>query len=327
MTLTSELNRVQYSGDAATVAFAVTYVFWSLDDVRVIHTDAAGVETTWVRGTQYTVTGGDGATGTVTVETSPTDYTPASGTILTLTSNLDDTQNTALPAGGPFPSTAVEKQFDQIVRIIQQVATRVGRGFKFKDTSAETEATIDDLTGNAAKFGRVNAGETGIEWTTLADLGALTVPVGVSDGGTGATTAAAARTALGLAIGSAVQAYNALTSFLNVKQAWTKDQYYTPQSDTQAAAVLTIDFDDGAYTEVTLTQAVTTMTLNNMEPGGTYDIRITGAFTITGWAADDINDFTWTNDTEHVFGAKEYTLVTIKAGNTTNLITATDFGA
>jgi hypothetical protein len=60
------------------------------------------------------------------------------------------------------------------------------------------------LPGNALKVVRVNAGETGFE------LGAApTSPVAVADGGTGATTAGAARTNLGLAVGSDVQAFHA----------------------------------------------------------------------------------------------------------------------
>lgn len=129
-------------------------------------------------------------------------------------------------------------------------------------------------------------------------------------------------------IGSSVQGYDADTAKTDVKQAYTNQQYFTPQSDSQSGAVLTIDFDTGGnYTEVTLTEAVTTMTLNNMEPGGVYKIRTTGAYTITGWAADVVNDFTWPSDTEHTFGVTEYTMVTIEAGNTTNIISARDYGA
>src|SRR3990170_1760191 len=107
MTLSSETVRVQYSGNGSTTVFAVTFAFWSLDDLRVILTvTATGVETVWTRGTQYTLTGGSGSTGTLTVLTTPTDYPPATGTTLTIKSNLADTQSTALPLGGAFPSAA-----------------------------------------------------------------------------------------------------------------------------------------------------------------------------------------------------------------------------
>ncbi len=90
MTLTSQTNRVQYSGDGSTTAFPTTFVFWLNADIQAIHTDAAGTETIWVSGAHFTLT----------VATSPTDHTPASGETLTITSNLDDTQDILLPEGG-----------------------------------------------------------------------------------------------------------------------------------------------------------------------------------------------------------------------------------
>ena len=37
------------------------------------------METVWTEGTHYTLNGGSGVTGTLTVETAPIDYTPAAG--------------------------------------------------------------------------------------------------------------------------------------------------------------------------------------------------------------------------------------------------------
>jgi len=160
MTLTSTTNKVQYSGDGSTVSFAVNFVFWDADDLRVILT-TGGVEEVWVRGTQYTVSGGDGSTGTVTVSTSPTDYTPASGTTLTIKSNLSDVQNTFLPLGGEFPSASVEEQFDKIVRLVQQKDEELDRSLKFAESSATTGKTVPEPSD-----GKV----LGWDSTTLANL-------------------------------------------------------------------------------------------------------------------------------------------------------------
>lgn len=79
MTIASTTSKLLYNGDGATTVFAISFVFWQNSDIRVIHRDASGAEAAWVEGTQYTITGGAGATGTLTVKTTPTDHTPASG--------------------------------------------------------------------------------------------------------------------------------------------------------------------------------------------------------------------------------------------------------
>ncbi len=161
-----------------------------------VHAGANGTETIWVVGAHYTLTGGSGATGTLTVKTSPTDYTPATGETLTITSNLDDTQGTSLPEGGPFPSSSVEQQLDKIVRLIQQKAEALGRAIKLPISSTNTDLAIPDPS--ASKFLRWNAGATALENADISGSGSIGVPVTVAEGGTGATTAAAARDALGL---------------------------------------------------------------------------------------------------------------------------------
>lgn len=156
MTLTATTTKVQYSGDASTTSFAVSFVFWDADDLRVVLTDSNDVETVWTRGTQYTVSGGDGSTGTVSVETSPTDYTPASGETLTIVSNLSDLQNTSLPLGGEFPSSSVEQQFDKTVRLVQQLSEEVGRAMLFPVSDADSNigdfASIADRKGKTLGF-------------------------------------------------------------------------------------------------------------------------------------------------------------------------------
>jgi hypothetical protein len=143
MTLSSTANRVQYSGDGSTTSFAVTFVFWDDSDVVVVHTDSSGTETTWTKGTQYTLTGGDGSTGTVTVDTSPTDYTPAAGETLTIYSGRSNTQTLSLPSGGALPSSSVEQALDQLTRLVQQLSSELDRKISYPVTEASsTSATL-----------------------------------------------------------------------------------------------------------------------------------------------------------------------------------------
>ncbi len=169
MTLTATTNKVSYSGNGSTTSFPVTFIFWDNTDVKVIlKTDSTGAEATWTEGTQYSLTGGDGATGTLTVSTSPSDYTPASGETLVIKSNLSDLQNTSYPLGGAFPSTSAEQQHDKSVRLTQQQAEEISRALKFKESSAITEIPIADP--EALKMVRWNSGATELENVSLTDL-------------------------------------------------------------------------------------------------------------------------------------------------------------
>lgn len=173
MTLASTEPRVQYNGDGATVAFSVTFIFWDAADLRVIHTDASDVETVWTNGSQYTVSGGSGSTGTVTVETSPTDYTPASGEKITIKSNLSYAQTTALPLGGPLPSPAVERSDDKIVRMIQQLNEALGRSLVLPESSATSDLKLPEPTADTVISW--NAAGSALENKVINDDAYLTV--------------------------------------------------------------------------------------------------------------------------------------------------------
>ena len=151
MTLTATTNKVAYAGNGSTTSFAVTFIYWDDTDVRVILTnDTTGVETVWTDGTQYNITGGSGATGTLTIDTSPTDYTPATGETLTIKSNLPDTQSTSLPLGGSLPSTSIEERFDKNVRLSQQLAEELTRAIQFSETSPATSTFITETAAQRA---------------------------------------------------------------------------------------------------------------------------------------------------------------------------------
>lgn len=165
MTLTSTTLKNQYAGDGSTVSFSVTFVFWDSSDLRVVLTnDSTGTETEWTEGTQYEVSGGDGGEGTLTVNTSPTDYTPASGETLTIISNRDDTQPTSLPLGGEFPSTSVEQALDQAVRLVQQLVEEVGRCLKLPVSTASSVSTDLPAVDTDAPIIQLKTDGTGFEF-------------------------------------------------------------------------------------------------------------------------------------------------------------------
>ena len=194
MTLSSTTVKSLYNGDSSTKAFSTGFIFWNSSELEVILVSSSGNETTWTEGTQYSVTGGGGATGTVTASTTPTDYTPASGSQLLIRSALEDIQATSLPAGGVFPSTAVEQELDRIVRRLQEKEEELTRSIKLAVSSTFADLILPAPSAN--KMLRWNAAATALENADLVGSSAITVPITIADGGTGATTAAGARTSL-----------------------------------------------------------------------------------------------------------------------------------
>lgn len=138
MTLSSTTRKVDYNGDGSTTEFTINFKFLDDTDIVVTHTDANGTETTWTDGTQYILSGaGNENGGTLTVETAPTDYTPASGETLTIKRTPTLQQFTSLPASGPFPSAAVEEAFDRLYMVLQSADESIGRAPQAPSTTPD----------------------------------------------------------------------------------------------------------------------------------------------------------------------------------------------
>ena len=107
MTISSSDNKRLYDGDGATIGFDVPFKFLANTHIRAVLRAADGTETVWVEGTHYTLTGaGQDSGGTLTVITTPTDYTPAAGEKLLIKRVVPLTQETDFPEGGVFPAAA-----------------------------------------------------------------------------------------------------------------------------------------------------------------------------------------------------------------------------
>lgn len=185
MTISTTIAKSRYAGDGGTTSFPTGFKFLDPDHVRVLLRHADGSEVLWTEGSEYALAGaGQPGGGTVTAITSPIDHTPPVGTTLVVMLAVPARQDTALPLGGAFPSTAVEAIADLAALRDQQLAEALSRAPKFKATTAladvefpEPEAgkpvgwnADGDALLNLAGIGRWQG-----DWQTATDYVALDV--------------------------------------------------------------------------------------------------------------------------------------------------------
>jgi len=108
----------------------------------------------------------------------------------------------------------------------------------------------------------------------ITSLSGLTTPLSLSQGGTAATSAATARSSLGLVIGTNVQAYNANTAVTNAVQSFSVAQRGTITALTDGATI-TPDFAAANNFSVTLGGNRTLANPTNLTAGQSGVVVIT----------------------------------------------------
>ncbi|HCQ8441132.1 TPA: hypothetical protein ACOVJJ_001219 [Klebsiella oxytoca] len=122
MTVSSEVNYIEYNGDGVTTTFPIPFYFILNSDISAQIADADGNITDLTYGVDYSVSGaGSSSGGSATMNTA---Y--ASGYKILFYREPPATQETAYYENGKFPAKSNEKALDKLTMLIQSCFTGLG---------------------------------------------------------------------------------------------------------------------------------------------------------------------------------------------------------
>ena len=115
MTVTAtSYTPITYNGNGSTSVFNITFQFY---EIAVIHIDSSGSETEWTENTHYTVTGGEGSTGSVTVTTTA----PATGEQLRIERRTSKDQSRDYDLDNQVLEDALQTSDDKLAMVLQEI--------------------------------------------------------------------------------------------------------------------------------------------------------------------------------------------------------------
>lgn len=134
MTVSTIYAPIQYTGNGVTTVFAFPYKFYDATDLIVTLTlISSGANTVQVLNTDYTVTGGNGSTGSITMAVAPSALYR-----LTIEMSLPYTQGDDYVENQAFPADTLEAGLDKAAIRDQQLLSQLGRGLTFPATLSGT---------------------------------------------------------------------------------------------------------------------------------------------------------------------------------------------
>lgn len=197
MTVSSTTNRKSFTGDDVTVAFGTSpVVFFDDTDLEVyLVTTATGASVLQTLTTDYTVSGGAGSTGTVTMLTAP-----ASTETLVILRVLPFTQTDDFINNDINDAEVLEDRLDKLTMLTQQLDEVDARALKLGEAETASAALTELPFDRASKFLAFDASKNMIASADPGGYPASVFMATVLDD----TTAADARTTLGAATAGAL---------------------------------------------------------------------------------------------------------------------------
>ena len=159
--------RISYTATSGQTAFTVPFEFFDDTDLNVYINDVLQTLTT-----HYTVTGGDGSTGSITLVTGAT-----LNDIVVITRDVTLERVTDFPTSGPFQVASLNTELDKVVAMIADMKDLADRGLRLSDS--DTSATLvlankDTRKGTVLAFnettGAVEVGPTIADTNTVAQI-------------------------------------------------------------------------------------------------------------------------------------------------------------
>jgi len=241
--------RIAYTATAGQTAFTVPFEFFSDSDLNVYINETLKTITT-----HYTVSGGSGSTGTVTLTSGAT-----LNDKVVITRDVTLERTTDFPASGPFQVSSLNTELDKIIAMVADLEDLASRGIVLSDSDTTVSVTLPNVTGRAGKVlafnsttGAVEAGPTITATQTVADQAAdietcatnISAITGASTQATNAASsatsaAASASTATTKASEASTSASNASTSKTNAASSATSAATNATTATTKASEAST----------------------------------------------------------------------------------------
>jgi hypothetical protein len=154
MSISTANSSISYVGNNSTsTPYIVNYPFFDASDLKVFSVTSAGVSTLLTLSTNYTVSGGNGSTGSIVT----TAAIPATNTVI-ISRSVPYTQLTSLTTGDRLPAATIERALDKATMQAQQLS---------RNTLPDTAAT----TGVAPYVLSINSAGASPSWVAQGSAG------------------------------------------------------------------------------------------------------------------------------------------------------------